>query len=424
MKKIIALLLSCSLLLTACAQNQIPENTTALRGQDAAAGEPAQEEAVTELTDAGLPDEEIPDPTPYHYEINFESLNDEDLMRYMEDDLYLGIVGALDSDEYVVEEIRTVYVSQEYIDELAYNSQANIYFGYTLEELDAAFEGTRYVFTLGEEGDTIVTEFEEYVDIDICEKMIRDVAIGTGVILVCVTVSFVSAGLGAPAVSMIFAMAAETGTKLALSYGGMSAIAAGIATGIQTHDMNEALQAAALAGSEGFKWGAITGSISGGASEYSLLRQGTQAGLKMNEVARIQQESKFPIEVIAQFRTMEEYEAFKAVGLKSAMINNRIALVRTDIDLDLLDDYGRTNLERMRQGLAPLDSSGKSFELHHIGQEGDASLAILTQVEHDNPAYHISGYEPDIPVGHGTAWTKQRQQFWKAFANWLESGGI
>lgn len=424
MKKIIAVLLACSLILTSCAQNSVSEESFTPVEQDTEAGIQTLDEAMTQTMEPSIYDEELPDPTPYHYEIDFENLNDEDLMRYIEDDLYLGLVEELDSDEYFVEEIRTVYISQEYIDELAYNSQANIYFGYTLEELDAAFEGTRYVFTLGDGGETIVTEFEEYEDVDICEKIIRDVAIGTGVILVCVTVSVVSAGFGAPAVSMIFAMAAETGTKMALSYGGISAIAACITTGIQTHDMSEALRAAALAGSEGFKWGAITGSISGGISEYSVLKAATGSGLTINDVARMQRESKYPIEVIAQFRTVEEYEAFKEVGLKPIMVNGRMALVRSDIDLNRLDENGWTNLERMRFGYAPLDSSGKAYQLHHIGQEADASLAILTEAEHDNPAFHIQGYEPNLKVDHGASWTRQRKNFWKTMAELLESGGI
>lgn len=419
MRKLIALLLTCSLLLTACAQNKMPEDTFVPMEQDMAREEWEQEEAAAEPMDSALLDEELPDPTPYHYEVNFESLNDEDLMRYMEDDLYLGIVEALDSDEYVVEEIRTVYVSQEYIDELTYNSQANIYFGYTLEELDAAFEGTRYVFTLGEEGDTVVTEFEEYDDI--YERVLRNVAVGTGVILVCVTVSIVSAGLGAPAVSMIFAVAAESGTTLALSGGSISAIAAGITTGIQTHDMNAALQAAAIAGSEGFKWGAITGSISGGTSEFFALRGAAQTGLTMNEVAIIQRESHLPMDVIGQFHTMEEYEVFKAANLKPVMINGRTALVRADIDLNQLDEYGRTNLQRMRLGYSALDSTGKPFELHHIGQEADGTLAILSRAEHDSAALH--GFKMTTEINR-TEFASQRRNFWKTMAELLGSGGI
>ena len=93
-------------------------------------------------------------------------------------------------------------------------------------------------------------------------------AIGTGVILVCVTVSVVSSGVGAPAaVSMIFASAAKTGTIYALSSGTISAVVAGTITGIQTGDFEEAKKAAALAGSESFKWGAIAGVITGGTTK-------------------------------------------------------------------------------------------------------------------------------------------------------------
>ena len=167
---------------------------------------------------------------------------------------------------YIVESVNAVYVSKEYLEEVAYNSKSNVYFGYTLEELDAQFEGTRYIFSLGENGETVVEKFAEYDAT--YDRVIKNVAIGTGVILVCVTVSVVSGGVGAPAaVSMIFASAAKTGTVYALSSGTISAVAAGTITGIQTGDFEEAKKAAALAGSEGFKWGAITGVITGGATK-------------------------------------------------------------------------------------------------------------------------------------------------------------
>ena len=135
-----------------------------------------------------------------------------------------------------------------------------------MEELDAQFQGTRYIFSLGENGETVVEEFAGYDDT--YDRVIKNVAIGTGVILVCVTVSVVSGGVGAPAaVSMIFASAAKTGTIYALSSGTISAVAAGTITGIQTGDFEEAKKAAALEGSESFKWGAITGVITGGVSK-------------------------------------------------------------------------------------------------------------------------------------------------------------
>ena len=79
--------------------------------------------------------------------------------------------------------------------------------------------------------------------------------------------SVVSAGVGAPAVSMIFAAAAQTGTSFAVSSAVIGGAAATITTGYQTHDPEAAFKAGLLAGSEGFKWGAISGAIVGGVSE-------------------------------------------------------------------------------------------------------------------------------------------------------------
>ena len=141
-------------------------------------------------------------------------------------------------------------------------------------------------------------------------------AIGTAVILVCVTVSVVSAGAGAQAaVTAVFAASAKSATAFALSSGTFSAVSAGIIRGYQTGDMNEALDAVALAGSEGFKWGAIAGAITGGGEEAFLLKSGTKGGLTMSEVATIQKESKYPVELISKFNSMEQYKICKSSGL-------------------------------------------------------------------------------------------------------------
>ena len=247
-------------------------------------------------------------------EAGFSGMNDPNLLRYTEDTIYESLVTALDSEEYFVENVSAIYISQEYIDELAYNSQANIYFGYTLQDLAEQFQGKKYVFTLGDDGTTIVTEFEDYDDT--YDRALKNVAIGTGVILVCVTVSVVTGGLGAPAVSMIFAASAKTGTIMALSGGAMGGISAGIVTGMQTGNMDEALKAAALAGSEGYKWGAISGAVSGGIGQTIALKGATMNGLTMNEAAAIQRESKYPLDVIKQFKSMEQYEICRDAGLR------------------------------------------------------------------------------------------------------------
>ena len=351
---------------------------------------------------------------------SFNSLDDQNLLRYVEDTVYEDLVSELDSSEYLVENVQAVYISQEYIDELAYNSKENIFFGHTLRELDQQFQGKRYVFTTDETGKTIVKEFEAYDDT--YDQVIRNVAVGTGVILVCVTVSAVSA-VAAPAVSVVFASAAEAAAIGAVSGALIGGVTAGVVTGIQTGDMDQALKAAALSASEGYMWGAISGALTGGASEALALKGATLNGLTMNEAATIQRESKYPIDVIKQFHSIEEYNVFKDAGLKPTMVDGKSVLART-IDLAIKDDKGRRNLERMKQGVAPLTKTGETIELHHVGQKVDGTLAMLTTSEHDNPALH--GFLEEGAKGvHeilGSKWDAIRKKTWKAFAEKIETG--
>ena len=264
MKRVIALCLAVLMTLTGCTQQtaQNPTLDTSTPSEVETSSAPTSETEQTTAQDVPVFAEDT--------EPNFATLSDPSLLQYVEDNIYSDLVARFDSEDYIVESVNAVYVSEEYLEEVAYNSKSNVYFGYALEELDAQFQGTRYIFSLGENGETVVEEFARYDDT--YDRVIKNVAIGTGVILVCVTVSVVSGGVGAPAaVSMIFASAAKTGTVYALSYGTISAVAAGMITGIQTGDFEEAKKAAALAGSESFKWGSITGVIVGGATEAITL---------------------------------------------------------------------------------------------------------------------------------------------------------
>lgn len=444
MKKIVTLLMSGVLLLTGCATNVTSTNnssnekteiSTAVANDTNNKIEERTKTVVDEgvdddLTHVVVGDDEKPDDTEYVYEPEFSSLNDAQLNTYVEDALYNELVSTLDSDKYYVENVSTVYISQEYIEELTYNSQSNVYFGYTLEEIDAQFQGTRYVFTLGEDGDTVVKPFEAYDDT--YEQIIKNVAIGTGVILVCVTVSVVAAGAGAPAVSLIFATTAKTGTIMALSSATLGGVSAGVVTGIETGDMSQALKAAELAASDGYKWGAITGVISGGVGESFKYANAMKAlkGVPLNittqEAAAIQMQTGCPAEVISQLHSVEEFKVFQNAGLQAQMINGELALVRKDIDLyNIVDEMGRNNLVRMQEGLSPIgiDDAGNVFkyELHHIGQEADAILAILTTAEHDNAVLH--GFKAVSEIDRGP-FDVVRKHFWKTMAMFLTEGAV
>lgn len=416
-KRIIALTLSLALTLCGCGQaaqssSQSTETTSQVATLD------SSNEASDVADESSSEDIE-----PYIYEPEFESLDDEELLDYIEDSVYKELVDSLNDEGYYVENVEAIYVSQEYLEETAYNSQSNIFFGYTLEDIHEVYGDKRFVFTTDDEGKTVVTEFENYDDT--YDRIIKNVAIGSGVILLCVTVAVVTGGAGAPAVSMIFAMAAKTGTIMALSSAGIGGLAAGVTTQLETGDVNQALKAAALESSEQFKWGAIIGSLTGGAvgtAKYASAMKalkGVELHLTLQEAAAIQMETGYPAELIAEFHSMEEFQVFKNAGLTANMVNGKLALTRTNIDLNYVSPSGKTNLELMKAGNAPFDPTGVRYQLHHVGQEANGTLAILTEEEHKNAVLH--GFKAMSEIDRA-AFDTIRSQFWKTMAYLLENG--
>ena len=402
MKRILALLLGLAVLLSGC----VPLKPASSESSAAAVTNSASDSYTPRMT---VWKDDVP---------QYSSLNDTDLLAHVEDLVYRDTISSLNSADYLVSDVSAVYVSKEYLEELAYNSQSNIYFGYTLDELDEQFQGKRYVFTLGDNGKTVVQPLETIKD-NSTETMLKNVAIGTGIILVSVTVSSVTA-TSAPAVSVILAISAKTGALGALSGGAISGIPAGIIRGIQTGSMEEALKVAAMNGSEGFKWGAISGALVGGAKEAAAIRSMTQSGLTMNQAAAIQQESHWPADTISELHSVEEYNVYEKAGLKPIMVNGKTALVQ-DIDLnfvsELPDGTTVTNLERMQRGYAPLDpTTEKAYQLHHVGQKSDGTLAILKEAEHqgNSSILNIAGKESEIDRD---AFNKTRKEFWQYLGN-------
>lgn len=273
MKRIIALFLSAAMLLTGCSSSASEDNSTTssqVSTSEVVTEKQTETEQATEIaTDDILADIDVDVE-------QFDDFNNPNFLQYIEDDIYAELAYQLNSDDYVIENVTATYISQEYLDEVAFNSQSNIFFGYTLAELNEMFDGTRYVFTLGKDGTTTVQELVEIEDTD-TNTIIKNVAIGTGVILVCVAVSYFTVGTGTPtAVNLIFTAAAKTGATFALSSSAISGASAGIVRGYQTGDMSEALDAAALGASEGFKWGAISGVATGGISKSISIYRSTR----------------------------------------------------------------------------------------------------------------------------------------------------
>lgn len=76
-----------------------------------------------------------------------------------------------------------------------------------------------------------------------------------------------------------------------------------------------------------------------------------------------------------------ECEIYQKAKLQERIVNGKNCLV-TKVNWNKTDQYGRTNRERGKLGLAPLDENGNPLELHHIGQKENSPLAELTMQEH------------------------------------------
>ena len=127
----------------------------------------------------------------------------------------------------------------------------------------------------------------------------------------------------------------------------------------------------------------------------------------------------WPDSILENIGSEAEAEIYENANIEPDQINGKDSLVKTDIDYSKEDDFGRTNLERMEAGLAPLDSEGKPIELHHIGQKQDSPLAELTRDEHrgketgNDNVLHDKLKESEINRGD---FDRERQEHWKSRA--------
>ena len=308
MKRITAILLSCVLVLAGCNPSVTSEKDQMSIQNDTV----LEKQNELNLSDTEK-EEELKTNTDESVQMSFQGLDDAKLLTYVKNTVYSELIDTLDSDDYFVENISAAYLSQEYVNDLDYNSKTNMFFGYSLDELEEEFQGKRYIFTLGDDGKTAVKELEEVYD-DTYDQVVKNIAIGSGVILVCVTVSVATAGT-APAVSVVFAASAETSAEFALESSILSFVAASLVRGYQTQDFDQAMKAGILSASNGFKCGAIFGGVYGGIAEGFALKGGTLTGLKMNEAAVIQRESKWPLDAIKSIHSIDEYEIYKNAEL-------------------------------------------------------------------------------------------------------------
>lgn len=119
-----------------------------------------------------------------------------------------------------------------------------------------------------------------------------------------------------------------------------------------------------------------------------------------------------------------EKQLYDEIGVEYENINGIDVYVRNDIDPNQTDALGRTNLERMERGLAPLDNMGHSIELHHIRQNPEGPLVELKSIEHEgNFELLHPNLESPSAIDRGE-FARIRAEHWKARAEMIKAGGL
>ncbi|MEH7301093.1 HNH/ENDO VII family nuclease [Neobacillus drentensis] len=147
--------------------------------------------------------------------------------------------------------------------------------------------------------------------------------------------------------------------------------------------------------------------------------------LESKEVVRNEGKRFKPLDEALKNASPEEIKIYDEAKLEKATVNSREALIRTDINYEVKDQFERTNFERMKEGYAPL-VDGQPIELHHIGQGMDAPLAELNWSEHRGEGnfsvLHDVNKESEI---NRPLFNLEKEAHWKARAEQIKiAGGI
>jgi len=117
-------------------------------------------------------------------------------------------------------------------------------------------------------------------------------------------------------------------------------------------------------------------------------------------------------------------------------VEGRIVHQRSDLfDPNFVDPFGKTNIERMEKGKAPIGKDGQEINLHHLTQDEPGSMAELGSVFHsENDRFlHIytnqydKSYKDKNGVRHTyssaplsmnrSPFNKWKKKYWKVRAN-------
>ncbi len=96
-----------------------------------------------------------------------------------------------------------------------------------------------------------------------------------------------------------------------------------------------------------------------------------------------------------------------------AVVNGREVVKRSDLfQPNALDGLGRTNIERMRQGFAPIGDDGFPIELHHLQQKNEGVIMELSRTLHRGNSSDLHRYTRKSEIDR-MAFEGWKKDYWK-----------
>ena len=163
---------------------------------------------------------------------------------------------------------------------------------------------------------------------------------------------------------------------------------------------------------------AVIGIIPGAGDVAGKAIKAAETALKKGDVAeasKLINKVSDDVTSVSYFRQERKYWSAEPVN-----INGNKVYQRNDLfDPKYVDPKsGKTNLELMKIGRAPVGKDGKPVNLHHMLQKQDGPIAEVTQSFHKDNHSVIHINDNSVPSGiNRTEFNKWRSDYWKQRAN-------
>lgn len=125
------------------------------------------------------------------------------------------------------------------------------------------------------------------------------------------------------------------------------------------------------------------------------------------------------LQKLERLRNLNKTEISLLKTGKFSIYKNHIVVKRQVFDPLAKDALGRTNIERMKLGLAPIGRDGKPVELHHLEQDANGIIVEVLSSEHKK-YYKELHYHKTVSEIDRNNFNQWKKNYWKERAKEFE----